>query len=84
MVIRVFLWLMLFNCCHVWGAELQVELPAGRSGRDAHFAMTNWFYNYEWKEPEKQIRLLQERGYRGVMLSLQGQPRTAGKCYPGI
>ena len=56
------------------GAELQIDERASRAWYDSHFVMTNWFYNYEWKNPEKQIRLLKERGYDGVMLSLKDDP----------
>ena len=57
------------------GKTRKVDVVANRSWESAHFAMTNWFYDYQWEEPAAQVRILAEQGYQGVMLSLKDEPR---------
>jgi sugar phosphate isomerase/epimerase len=54
--------------------SLQVDLVQDLPWQDHHFAMTNWFYRYQFGNPELQIKLLKESGYGGVMLSLKDDP----------
>lgn len=52
----------------------KVDLVQDLHWKDHHFAMTNWFYNYHFDQPKLHIKLLKERGYGGVMLSLKDDP----------
>ena len=54
---------------------MKVDLVQGLHWKDHHFAMSNWFYKYQFGNPELQIKLLKERGYGGVMLSLKDDPK---------
>ena len=55
------------------GAD-KIDLTQSLHWRDHHFAMSNWFYNYHFDDAALQIRLLGERGYGGIMLSLKDDP----------
>jgi sugar phosphate isomerase/epimerase len=55
-------------------APMKVDLVQDLHWKDHHFAMTNWFYKYKFGDPELQIKLLAERGYGGVMLTLKDDP----------
>ena len=54
-------------------AEMKVDLVQDLHWKDHHFAMTNWFYKYKWKDPAAQIKMLAECGYNGAMLSLKDE-----------
>ena len=71
--------LLQLTACGAGGADdgrhvNEVDLVQNLHWKTSHFAMTNWFYNYKWGEPKTQIRLLAERGYDSVMLSLKDAP----------
>ncbi len=53
---------------------MRVDLVQDLPWQDHHFVMTNWFYRYRGNEPAAQVRILAERGYDGVMLSLKAEP----------
>lgn len=55
--------------------SMRVKIPPGLAWQDHHFAMTNWFYKYQWGDPAAQIRILSETGYDSVMLSLKDDPK---------
>ncbi len=55
-------------------APMEVDLVQGIHWEHHHFTMTNCFYNYQWGDPDAQIRILAEKGYEGVMLSLSARP----------
>ena len=42
--------------------NMKVDLVQDLHWTKSHFAMTNWFYNYKWKDPAAQIRLLKDTG----------------------
>ena len=52
----------------------KVDLVQDLHWKDHHFAMSNWFYNYKFDQPKLHIKLLKERGYGGIMLSLKDDP----------
>ena len=52
----------------------KIDLVQNLHWKDHHFAMTNWFYNFHFDQPKLHIKLLKERGYGGVMLSLKDDP----------
>ena len=52
----------------------KVDLVQDLHWKDHHFAMSNWFYNYKFDQPSLHIKLLKERGYGGIMLSLKDDP----------
>lgn len=52
----------------------EVDLVQNLHWKDHHFAMTNWFYKYQFENPKLHVQLLKERGYGGVMLSLKDDP----------
>ncbi|MCH2065274.1 MAG: sugar phosphate isomerase/epimerase, partial [Roseibacillus sp.] len=52
----------------------KVDLVQDLHWKDHHFAMSNWFYNYKFNEPKLHVKLLKERGYGGIMLSLKDDP----------
>lgn len=54
--------------------EGQVDLVQDLHWREHHFAMSNWFYNYRFDQPELHVKLLSQRGYGGIMLSLKDAP----------
>jgi len=54
---------------------IQVDLVQDLHWKDHHFAMTNWFYKYQPGNPELQIKILQQSGYNGAMLSLKDDPK---------
>ena len=60
---------------------IKVDLVQDLNWQDHHFAMTNWFYKYHFGDPELQIKLLAERGYDSVMLSLKDDLEGAEKNY---
>ena len=53
----------------------KVDLVQDLHWKDHHFAMSNWFYNYKFDQPKLHIKLLKERGYGGIMLSLKDDPK---------
>jgi hypothetical protein len=53
---------------------MKVDLVQDLHWKDHHFVMSNWFYKYQFRNPELQIKLLKERGYGGVMLTLKDDP----------
>ena len=52
----------------------KVDLVQNLHWKDHHFAMSNWFYNYKFNQPGLHVKLLKERGYGGIMLSLKDDP----------
>ena len=52
----------------------KVDLVQDLHWKDHHFAMSNWFYNYNFNQPKLHVKLLKERGYGGIMLSLKDDP----------
>ena len=52
----------------------KVDIVQDLHWKDHHFAMSNWFYNYKFDQPKLHIKLLKERGYGGIMLSLKDDP----------
>ena len=54
--------------------DMKVDLVQNLHWTRSHFAMSNWFYNYKWKDPAAQIQLLADSGYDSVMLSLKDDP----------
>ena len=52
----------------------KVDLVQDLHWKDHHFAMSNWFYNYKFNQPKLHVKLLKERGYGGIMLSLKDDP----------
>ena len=54
---------------------MQVDLVQDLHWQDHHFVMTNWFYRHKGNDPAAQVRILAERGYDGVVLSLKDEPR---------
>lgn len=54
--------------------EMKVDLVQDLHWTKSHGAMTNWFYDYKWKEPETQVRILKECGYESLTLSLKSEP----------
>lgn len=55
--------------------DMKVDLVQDLHWTRSHFAMSNWFYNYKWKDPAAQIQLLADSGYDSVMLSLKDDPQ---------
>lgn len=54
--------------------QLKVDLVQDQHWTKSHFAMSNWFYNYQFNKPTLHVKLLAERGYGGVMLSFKDIP----------
>ena len=61
---------------HVFSGEIKtvVDIQQDRQWQSHHFAMTNWFYKYKFENPQLHVKLLAERGYQGIMLSLKADP----------
>lgn len=65
--------LITFVTAHAAQAD-KVDLVQDLHWKDHHFAMSNWFYNYKFNQPKLHVKLLKERGYGGIMLSLKDDP----------
>ncbi len=65
--------LITFVTAHAAQAD-KVDLVQDLHWKDHHFAMSNWFYNYKFNQPKLHVKLLKERGYDGIMLSLKDDP----------
>ena len=65
--------LITFVTAHAAQAD-RVDLVQDLHWKDHHFAMSNWFYNYKFNQPKLHVKLLKERGYGGIMLSLKDDP----------
>ena len=65
--------LITFVTAHAAQAD-RVDLVQDLHWKDHHFAMSNWFYNYKFNQPKLHVKLLKERGYGGIMLSLKDAP----------
>ena len=65
--------LITFATAHAAQAD-KVDLVQDLHWKDHHFAMSNWFYNYKFNQPKLHVKLLKERGYGGIMLSLKDDP----------
>ena len=79
MLSRLSLSICTFALCLTFASDLdaqvdKVDLVQGLHWEDHHFAMSNWFYNYKFNQPKLHVKLLKERGYGGIMLSLKDDP----------
>ena len=84
MLSRLSLSICTFALCLTSASDLdaqvdKVDLVQGLHWKNHHFAMSNWFYNYKFDQPKLHVKLLKERGYGGIMLSLKDDPNRWAK-----